>query len=96
MLYKITTSHAAWVRLYVSNATRTADASRAQGIDPSYDAGVIAEVITTGSQTVILAPAVFGFNDEATPTTNIPVAVTNLSGSAATITVTLTLLQAEI
>ena len=42
-----------------------------------------------------MAPAVHGFNDESPVTDVIPVAVTNLSGSAATITVTLTLLQAE-
>ena len=94
-MYKIQTSHAAWVRLYVSAAARTADVSRAQGTDPAYDAGVVTEIITTGSSTVIMAPAVHGFNDESPVTTNIPVAVTNLSGSSATITVTLTLLQVE-
>jgi hypothetical protein len=56
---------------------------------------VITEVITTGLSTVIMAPAVHGFNDESPVTDIIPVTVTNLSGSAATITVTLTLLQAE-
>ena len=42
-----------------------------------------------------MVPAVQGFNNESPVTTNIPVAVTNLSGSSAAITVTLTLLQAE-
>jgi hypothetical protein len=95
VLYKIQTSHAAWVRLYVSDAARTADSSRAQGADPAYDAGVITEVITTGAQTIVLAPAVHGFNDESPVTTNVPIAVTNLSGSSTAIIVTLTLLQAE-
>jgi hypothetical protein len=83
------------VRLYVSTAARTADSSRVQGADPNYDSGVVTEVISTGSQTIIMAPAVHGFNDESPVTDIIPAAVTNLSGSSATITVTLTLLQAE-
>ena len=94
-MYKIQTSHAAWVRIYTSNAARTNDASRGQGTDPSYDAGVVTEIITTGASTVVMVPAVHGFNDESLVTTNIPVAVTNLSGSSVAITVTLTLLQAE-
>lgn len=94
-LYKIETSAAAWVRLYTSDAARTADASRLEGADPAVDAGVITEVITTGASTVIIAPGVFGFNDEASPTTTIPIAVTNKSGSTAAITVTLTILQLE-
>lgn len=94
-LYKIETSAAAWVRLYTSSSARTADASRVEGTDPAVDAGVIAEVITTGASTVIIAPGVFGFNDEASPTTTIPIAVTNKSGSTAAITVTLTILQLE-
>jgi hypothetical protein len=94
-LYKIQTSAAAWVRIYSSDATRTADAARLQTVDPASDAGLIAEVITTGSQTVTVTPAIAGFNDEASPTTNIPMSVTNLSGTTASISITLTLLQTE-
>lgn len=96
ILYKIETSAAAWVRLYTDQTSRTNDASRIEGVDPASDSGVIAEVITTGNQTVLIAPATIGFNNESTPTTNIPVAVTNKSGSTQTITVTLTILQIEI
>jgi hypothetical protein len=95
MMYKINTNAAAWVRFYITDAARSADASRSQGDDPSAGAGVIAEVITAGSETVILSPGVLGYNDDATPTTTIYVAVTNLSGSTRTITVTATLLQLE-
>jgi hypothetical protein len=93
-LYKIQTSHAVWVRIYSSNAARTADAARLQTVDPATDAGVIVEAITTGSQTVTVTPAIAGFNDEIPPTTNIPISVTNLTGNT-TISVTLTLLQTE-
>lgn len=95
VLYKVETSHASWVTMYVNNASRTADASRPQGVDPSPGSGVVAEVITTGTQTVIVSPGVYGFNDESSPTAVVPIAVKNLSGSTATITVTLTLLQTE-
>jgi hypothetical protein len=63
--------------------------------DPTPDAGVIAEVITTGAETVLMSPSSMGFNMEATPTTTIPCAVTNKSGSAGTVTVTLNVLQLE-
>jgi hypothetical protein len=94
-LYKIQTSAAAWVRLYTTTAARTSDAARTQGQDPAVGSGVIAEVITTGAQTILTSPGVFGFNDETVPTTSIAIAVTNLSGAATAITVTLTLLQLE-
>ncbi len=96
MVLKIQTSAAAWVRLYSDVASRTSDASRDILTDPAPGSGVLAEFITTGSQTVVVTPAVLGFNNEGTPTTSIPVAVTNKSGSSTTITVTLTLLQLEV
>ena len=92
-LYSIQTTHAAWVRLYISASARSADASRGQTSDPAPDAGVIAEVITTGAETVKLAPAIAGYTDDAS--TNIIAAITNLSGATQNITVTLSLLQLE-
>lgn len=94
-LLSITTDKAAWVRIYSNGAARTADASRLEVTDPTPDAGVIAEVITTGAETVLMSPSSMGFNMEATPTTNIPCAVTNKSGSTGTVSVTLNVLQLE-
>jgi hypothetical protein len=94
-LFKVQTSAAAWVRIYTSEAARIADASRLEGVDPVPSSGVLAEVITTGAETVLISPSTIGFNDESPVTTNIPVRVTNKSGSTAAITVTLTLLQLE-
>ena len=94
-LYTITTSAAAWVTLYTDGTSRTADSSRTETTDPTPDAGVIAEVITTGAQTVKLSPGVIGYNLESTPTTNIPVTVRNKSGGNAVITVALQILQLE-
>ncbi|NDD34297.1 MAG: hypothetical protein EBZ23_12820, partial [Rhodobacteraceae bacterium] len=94
-LLTITTDRAARVRLYVSDATRTADASRAEGVDPTSDAGLIAEVITTGADTVIISPGAYGFNLESSPTTTIPCRVTNKSGGTSTVQVDLNILQLE-
>lgn len=96
ILYKIETDAAAWVRLYTSDAARTADASRLEGTDPLPGAGVIAEVVTTGSETILISPGVIGFSDESTPTTAIPCTITNKSGVTTTITVALTALKIEI
>jgi hypothetical protein len=95
VLYKIQTSAGAWVRIYTDAASRTADAGRAQTSDPSPGSGIIAEIITSGAQTIVVGPGTIGFNNESSPTTNIELAVTNLSGSTATITVTLTILKIE-
>jgi hypothetical protein len=81
--------------LYANSSSRTADANRTEGTDPSSSAGVIAEIITTGAATVPFAPAVFGFNDETSPAQAIPVAVMNKTGSTGTVTVTATVLRLE-
>ena len=94
-LMAITTDAAARVRLYVKGASRTADAARAEGTDPTSDAGLIAEVITTGAETVIISPGAYGFNLEPSTTTNIPCRVTNKSGSTDTVQVSLLILQME-
>lgn len=95
-LYKIQTSAAAWVVVYDSVASRTADASRSQSTDPTPGSGVIAEAITTGAQTVKFSPGVIGYSDETPATNAIPIKVTNLSGGITTITVTLTLVCLEV
>lgn len=96
MLYKVQTSHAAWVRVFVSSAARSSDSSRAEGADPTPGAGVIAEVISSGSQTLLISPGAIGFSNESSPTTDIYCAVTNKSGGTASITVTLTLVALEV
>jgi hypothetical protein len=96
-LYKVYSSHAAWIRIYTTIAARTSDSSRLQGTDPTPDVGIVAEVITiSAGQTITLAPAVLGFNDESPASDIIPIAVTNLSAATVAITVTLTLVQTEI
>jgi len=96
VLYKIQTGAAAWVRLYTDISSRTADVSRAEGVDPAAGAGVVAEVITTGAQTILISPGALGFNNETSPVAEIYAAVTNKTGGTATITVTLTILTIEV
>ena len=95
VLYKITSSHEAWIRLYVDDATRQTDKDRSEGADPAPGSGVVAEVRTSAAnQAVLITPGVMGFNnDSPTRTENIYVSINNRSGSAATIQVTLTVLK---
>jgi hypothetical protein len=94
-LLSVQTSAAAWVRLYTTSAARSSDSSRSQGTDPTPGAGVIAEIITTGTQIQLITPGVIGFNNDDPPATTIYAAVANLSGGFGTISVTLKLLQLE-
>ena len=97
-LFKVETSHAAWVRLYTDTTSRTNDASRVYTTDPTPGSGVLAEVYTTtsGIGTFKMTPAVVGWNDDATPSTNIYAKVTNNESTSQDITVSLTILRMEI
>jgi len=93
-LFKVTTSAAAWVKVYVDDTSRDADITRSEGEDPAPGSGVIAEVRTTGAESILISPGIMGFNnDSPTRTNTIYLSVTNRSGSATTVTVTLTALQ---
>ena len=96
LLMNVALSAAGWIRLYTDSASRTNDASRSVGEDPAPGSGVIAEVVTTASSlTQKISPFVPGGNMDATPSTNIYVAIQNLSSSTQTITATLTILKLE-
>jgi hypothetical protein len=96
LLSKLVTNYPAWVRIYTDVASRTADASRTEGNDPLPGSGIIAEVITTsGSLTQLITPGVLGFNNDASTTSTIYLAVTNKDVSSRVINVSLTLLQLE-
>jgi len=94
-LFKIEVSHAAWVIVYSDTISRTADGTRNETEDPLPGSGVIAEVITTGADTVIFTPATIGWNNASPKTSDIYLKVWNKSGSSAAITVTLTVLPIE-
>ena len=93
-LLKIETDADAWVRVYTDDAARQFDALRSEGQDPFPGDGVIAE--TRGSGVIRMSPAAFGYNnDSPSATDTVYLAVTNRSGAAATINVTLTAIRLE-
>ena len=92
-LFKITTDAEAWVRVYVDDASRDADTTRSEGEDPLPGSGVVAEVRTSGAESVLISPGIMGFNNDNPRTNTIYLSVTNRSDSTTTITVTLTALQ---
>ena len=92
-LFKITVDTEAWVRVYVDDASRDADLTRSEGQDPTPGSGVIAEVRTSGAESILTSPGIMGFNNDSPRTNNIYLSVTNRSGAPNPITVTLTALQ---
>ena len=96
LLMNVGLSTAGWFRLYTDSASRTADATRSVGEDPASGSGVIAEVVTTGLSTSIkVSPFVPGGNMDSTPSTNMYVAIKNLSSTSQAITANLTILKLE-
>ena len=96
LLMNVGLSTAGWFRLYTDSASRTSDASRSVGEDPTPGSGVIAEVVTTGISTSIkISPFVPGGNMDSTPSTNMYVAIQNLSSTTQAITANLTILKLE-
>ena len=91
----ITTDRAAWVTVYSDTTSRTNDAARAETTDPSPGSGVLAEVITTGAQTVRITPAAGYFNDEGTPASELYLKVVNKSGATSTVQVDLKVVVLE-
>ena len=93
-LFKVTVSKPSWVRIYCDDASRDADVNRSESNDPTPGSGVIAEVRTTSdNQAVLITPGIQGFNNDTVRNSNIYTSVTNRSGSATAVTVTLTVLQ---
>lgn len=94
-LQKVTVNKECWVRIYSDTASRTADASRSQGTDPSDGSGVIAEFIATGSGTTEfkITPSIMGWLDDSE--TEVPVAIQNNSGGTTTVQVTIDVLKLE-
>lgn len=94
-LMKVSTSHAAWVTIYTSDAARTADASRTMQQDPAPGSGVLAEIITSSPSTQLITPGAFGFNDESVVTSTAYLKVVNLDSASQQISGSITYLQLE-
>jgi hypothetical protein len=97
VLYQIDVSNGAWVTVYSSSTAQSSDSSRTITTDPTPGSGVIAEAITTGNgaSTTVFTPAVYGYNNDGTVSTNTYLKIYNNSGNSHAITVTLTFLRLE-
>lgn len=88
-IISISTSVAAWVRVYGNAAYRTSDASRASTEDATENHGIYAEIKTTPSAlTNDFIPVVGGTSLEGVRQSLIPVAIANLTSTSQAITVT--------
>jgi hypothetical protein len=89
-------STAGWIRIYTDSTSRTNDASRSIGDDPTPGSGVIAEVVTTGISTQQnISPFVMGGNMDNTVSNTMYISITNLSSDTQAISVDLKILQLE-
>jgi plastocyanin len=94
ILLYIDSDYDAWVRVYTDDASRTADANRSEGSDPTAGSGVIAE--TRGQNVIWLSPGVIGYNaDTPSASDTMYLAVTNRSGSTNSIQLNLNLIRLE-
>jgi hypothetical protein len=93
-LMSIVVSGAAWVRIYATSAALTADNTRDIASDPLPGAGLVAEIVTTGSETVLFTPATVGFNGDSPPSNNIYISSIN-PGTGVPVPGSITILQLE-
>lgn len=85
------TSSPAWVRIYSDQVSAKSDMSRSQNEDAGDGIGLIAEIITSPEFLAIkLSPIAVGANTDIPPIPQIPVSISNLGPSPATIQVSLT------
>lgn len=93
---RLRTNRPARVRVYANAAARAADVSRAIGVAPSGDHGLLMEYVTSAADLDwAIAPALFGYNLEAPPTNNVAIRITNLDAATADTTVTITAIPQE-
>lgn len=96
VLYQIQTNAACWVRIYANSVLRTSDSIRTIEEDPLASAGVISEIVTSGPNTILFTPGIYGFNADTPITTVMPIKITNLTTENRTITLNITVLQSEV
>ena len=92
-LLKVAISAPAYVILYTDSTSRSNDASRSEGTDPTPGSGVLTEVSTTtsGASTFLMTPAVLGWNNDSTPANQIYAKVVNKRATSGSNTITVTL-----
>ncbi len=95
-ILSVSTSDPAWVRLYTSDAARTADASRLITVDPPTGAGITLDCLTeVGSLKITTSPVpTFSNNDTVVSTTGY-LSVVNKDSVSHAITITIEYLPKE-
>lgn len=78
----------AWVVLYPTAASRTADSGRAYGTDPAPGSGVLAEAFVAAGTTVLVSPGTVYYNNDTTAADAIYAAVRDTGGANANAAVT--------
>ena len=89
-LVDVTSSLDAWIVLYDSAASRTADNSRAYATDPASGSGVLAEFYVTAAGTVLATPGTTYFNNDTSVAEAIYAAVRDQTGANVNSAVTIT------
>ena len=80
-LVEVTSSLDAWIVLYDSAASRTADNSRAYNTDPVSGSGVLAEFYIASGTTVLATPGTTYFNNDTSVTEAVYAAVRDQAGA---------------
>jgi hypothetical protein len=80
-LVEVTSSLDAWIVLYDSASSRTADNGRAYNTDPASGSGVLAEFYITAGTTVLATPGTTYFNNDTSVTEAVYAAVRDQAGS---------------
>ena len=95
VLLQITADIACRVRFYATSASRTADADRLEGVDPTPGTGTMSEFIFLGSGTILTGPPPVMYNGDAPAVNTLYYRITNKTGSPDTITIDLIYLGLE-
>lgn len=87
-LLSVQVDRAAWIRLYTTAAARDADLTRNFNVRPTAGTGVLAEFVSTGSQTIPTSPVAWLDNQDGTPVSRVYYNVQNRSGSTSPVAIT--------
>ena len=97
VIYTVTVSSDARVRLYSTAAQRTADAARIPGVDPNKNSGLLLDLLLNANTGLLwaLSPKAVFENGDSPATTAIYYRVRNQGVASAAITVTITAIPVE-
>lgn len=96
VISKVQTNYPARIRFYTGNVGRNLDFYRNTATSADSDSGVILDIVTTASNVPkVIAPGIFGFNNDSPSSTTMYLSITNNDVVPRSIQVDVTLLQLE-